>query len=36
VIRESFTLTLQGVFHPRIQYPETNEATTLTASGEGT
>ena len=22
VIRESFTLTLQGVFHPRIQYPE--------------
>ena len=24
-IRESFTLTLQGVFHPRIQYPEMSE-----------
>jgi putative nucleotidyltransferase with HDIG domain len=24
LIRESFTLTLQGVFHPRIQYPEMN------------
>ncbi len=23
LIRESFTLTLQGVFHPRIQYPDT-------------
>jgi len=36
VIRESFTLTLQGVFHPRIQYPETNEIAAPAASGEGT
>ena len=35
VIRQSFTLTLQGVFHPRIQYPETSEVTTPTPSGEG-
>ncbi len=35
VIRQSFTLTLQGVFHPRIQYPETNEVTPPTTSGEG-
>lgn len=27
VIRESFTLTLQGVFHPRIQYPEISGGT---------
>ena len=27
MMRESFTLTLQGVFHPRIQYPETNAST---------
>jgi len=26
LIRESFTLALQGVFHPRIQYPETDSA----------
>jgi membrane-associated HD superfamily phosphohydrolase len=25
LIRESFTLTLQGMFHPRIQYPELQE-----------
>jgi hypothetical protein len=25
LVRESFTLTLQGVFHPRIQYPEASE-----------
>jgi putative nucleotidyltransferase with HDIG domain len=35
MIRESFTLTLQGVFHPRIQYPESNEATALIASRAG-
>jgi putative nucleotidyltransferase with HDIG domain len=33
VIRESFTLTLQGVFHPRIQYPETTAGTSETGSG---
>ena len=22
LIRESFTLTLQGMFHPRLQYPD--------------
>jgi putative nucleotidyltransferase with HDIG domain len=26
LIRESFTLTLQGMFHPRIQYPELQES----------
>lgn len=25
LIRESFTLTLQGMFHPRIQYPDAEE-----------
>jgi len=35
LIRESFTRTLQGVFHPRIQYPETNETKTPTTSEEG-
>jgi len=25
IVRESFILTLQGVFHPRIQYPDTPE-----------
>ena len=25
ILRESFTMTLQGMFHPRIQYPETLE-----------
>jgi putative nucleotidyltransferase with HDIG domain len=25
VLRESFTMTLQGMFHPRIQYPDTQE-----------
>jgi len=34
LIRESFTRTLQGVFHPRIQYPETSETRTPTISGE--
>ena len=33
LIRESFTLTLQGVFHPRIQYPETHTGTSNTSSG---
>ena len=34
LIRESFTMTLQGMFHPRIQYPDMADTQPATRSGQ--